>query len=214
MWVFGVGFQLALFLTGKINLLACITILATLLGLLCTVAMSDGKSINGVLGFISAIGFIYVNLTAGHYSSVLDQLFFVFLIDLPIMFKWRTWGQGFKTKVRNLGLKGYSRIVPAIIIFWNGLYFIDIKIGANSPLFDSLSLAIGATASILCVNHVTQTYELWLVSDLVNIALWVSALSAGYSQASLPMLVSMILYTATSIYGRFFSDWNKKVEVK
>ncbi|MCK8628189.1 nicotinamide riboside transporter PnuC, partial [Fructobacillus cardui] len=80
---FMVGVQLALFLVAPITGLSTITLVATLVGSACTVYMMIGKPINGLLGLISALGFIYVNWTAGHYASVLDQLVFVALIDIP-----------------------------------------------------------------------------------------------------------------------------------
>ncbi|WP_156300968.1 nicotinamide riboside transporter PnuC [Lacticaseibacillus sharpeae] len=91
MFWFGVSFQLALFLMNPINVTTSITFAATVFGLLCVCAMMVGKSVNGLLGFISAIGFIYVNWNAGHFASVLDQTVFVLCIDAPLMLKWRTW---------------------------------------------------------------------------------------------------------------------------
>jgi len=210
MLFFGIGFQLAIFIDKPINMFSIITLLATIIGLACTTYMARGASINGLLGLVSAIGFIVVNIQAKHYASILDQLFFIALIDIPIMVNYKTWGQNFKQKVRKLSGKNIIKIIPAMIVLWVVLFYVDTRLGSNSPIFDALSLTIGATASVLCFLHYTNTYDLWLLSDLVNIGLWISALSQGYSQASLPMLVTMILYTVTSIYGRFFSDWSGK----
>ena len=92
MLAFIVGVQLAFYLTAPRTTLSTITLVATLIGSACTCYMALGKPINGLLGLISAIGFIYINWTAGHYASVLDQLVFVALIDLPLIFTWKTWG--------------------------------------------------------------------------------------------------------------------------
>ena len=88
---FIIGVQLAFFLTSTITVLSIITLIATLMGSACTVYMMIGKPINGLLGLISAFGYIYINWTAGHYASVLDQIVFVLLIDLPLIFTWKTW---------------------------------------------------------------------------------------------------------------------------
>ena len=84
MLAFIVGVQLAFYLSAPITGLSTITLVATLVGSACTVYMMIGKPINGLLGLISALGFIYINWTAGHYASVLDQVVFVALIDLPL----------------------------------------------------------------------------------------------------------------------------------
>jgi nicotinamide mononucleotide transporter len=85
MLAFIFGVQLALFLSNPITLLSVITLFATLLGSACTVYMMIGKPINGLLGLISALGYIYINWQAGHYASVLDQFVFILLIDLPLI---------------------------------------------------------------------------------------------------------------------------------
>lgn len=207
---FGVAFQLALFLTGTITLLATITMAATFFGLLCVCAMAEGKEVNGLLGLISAVGYIYVNYSAGHYASVLDQVIFAILIDIPLLVTWRTWGQNLDQKIRRLGLKGYAVVIPAMAVIWFGLFHVYTALGDTSPLWDSLVLTIGATASILVTLHFNDSYSLWLAEDAVNCLLWLTALQAGYSQSSLPMLVVTLIYTATAIYGKFGSVWSTK----
>lgn len=207
---FGVAFQLALFLMGQINLLTSITLTATFFGLLCVCAMAEGKTINGVLGLISAAGFIYVNWSAGHYASVLDQTIFALLIDIPLMASWKTWGQNFDAKVRHLNIKGWVLVTAIILVAWFGLFHAYTALNDTNPLWDSLVLSLGATASVMVVLHYNDTYTLWLLEDVVNIGLWLTALRAGYSQASLPMLVVTLIYFASALYGKFGSVWSQK----
>ncbi|WP_246147493.1 nicotinamide riboside transporter PnuC [Secundilactobacillus folii] len=208
-FAFGFGFQTNIWLSSPITLLTTITYVATLVGLLCTCAMAAGKAINGLLGFISAFGFIYVNWTAGHYASVLDQLIFVVLIDAPLMFTWKTWGQRFQAKVKSLNGKGYVVSIIGMLIAWAILYPIYVELGDSNPVWDSLVLAIGATASLLCTLHFAQQADFWFGEDLFNIVLWFTALQGGYSQAALAMLVSTLMYFSTAVYSRFFSPWHE-----
>lgn len=107
MLAFMLGVQLAFLLTGELNTMALVTFAATMVGSACTVYMVVGKPINGLLGLISAIGFIYIDWSAGHYASVLDQLVFVVLIDLPLLIKWRTWGHRVEGGVKFLSRRGW-----------------------------------------------------------------------------------------------------------
>lgn len=211
-FAFAFGFQTNIYVSSSITILSTITYIAALVGILCCCAMMIGKTINGLLGFISAIGFIYVNYTAGHFASVLDQIIFVSLIDLPLMFAWKTWGQNFEAKVKNLDIKGWIFTVIGVLISWGILYYAYIYLHDSNPIWDSLVLAIGAIASILCFLHFANTYSMWLVEDGVNVVLWFTALQAGYTPAALAMLVSVLMYLATAIYGRFFSVWHKAVK--
>lgn len=226
---FGAGFELATLLLGKINSIAIITFIGTFFGMWCTVAMSAGgydkngnrvrsHSINGLMGSLSVIAYIIVNYSAGHWFSIIDQLFFFFLIDAPLLWTWRTWGRGKNSKMNSVltfdegssighKIKQYFTskwmlIIPIILVLWFALYHVGLLTNDSNPVWDALALSIGATASYLCFRRYTQTYTLWLISDFVSIALWFTALRDGYSTAALPMLVMTIFYLATAIYGK------------
>ena len=207
MLAFIVGVQLAFYLSAPITGLSTITLVATLVGSACTVYMAMGKPINGLLGLISAIGFIYINWTAGHYASVLDQLVFVALIDLPLIFTWKTWGHKVENGVKFLTKTGWLLTIAFILAAWYPMMLAYQTLGDTNPLWDSIVLIIGAMASLYVFKGYGDSYTLWLLSDFVNIALWVSALFAGYSASSLPMLLTMSFYLATALYGRFWSIW-------
>ena len=207
MLAFIVGVQLAFYLSAPITGLSTITLVATLVGSACTVYMMIGKPINGLLGLISALGFIYINWTAGHYASVLDQLVFVALIDLPLIFTWKTWGHKVENGVKFLTKTGWLLTIVFILAAWYPMMLAYQTLGDTNPLWDSIVLIIGAMASLYVFKGYGDSYTLWLLSDFVNIALWVSALFAGYSASSLPMLLTMSFYLATALYGRFWSIW-------
>ena len=207
MLAFIIGVQLAFYLSAPITGLSTITLVATLVGSACTVFMMLGKPINGLLGLISAAGFIYINWTAGHYASVLDQLVFVALIDLPLIFTWKTWWHKVENGVKFLSKTGWVLTLAFMLAFWYPMMLAYEALGDSNPLWDSIVLIIGATASLYVFKGYGDSYTLWLLSDFVNIALWVSALFAGYSASSLPMLLTMSFYLATAVYGRFFSIW-------
>ena len=207
MLAFIVGVQLAFYLSAPITGLSTITLVATLVGSACTVYMALGKPINGLLGLISAIGFIYINWSAGHYASVLDQVVFVALIDLPLIFTWKTWGHKVENGVKFLDKMGWVLTLAFIAAAWYPMMLAYEALGDSNPLWDSIVLIIGATASLYVFKGYGDSYTLWLLSDFVNIALWVSALFAGYSASSLPMLLTMSFYLATALYGRFWSIW-------
>lgn len=210
-WLFGVGFQLANLLAHPIGWVAILTFLASVVGLLCTVAMMVGSPINGLMGAISVVGFVTVNWVAGHYWSVLDQLIFLCAIDLPLMIKWKTWGGNFDKKVRTLDKKGWGVTIVAILIAWVALYFGAIALHDTAPIVDALVLAIGGTASVLCTLHYNNTYTLWLAEDVVNVLLWIStAIHVGISGSTVAMFVTTAMYLVTAIYGKWISPaWKK-----
>ncbi|MDD9148455.1 MULTISPECIES: nicotinamide riboside transporter PnuC [unclassified Sporolactobacillus] len=211
MFGFGVGAETVVFLTGTINWLTFLSFVGVFFGMGCVCSMSSGHTINGLLGAISVVAYVIVNLQAHHWFSIIDQLCFFFLIDLELLMTWRTWGRGKNYNIKSLSIKQWTVTVVVILAAWFGLYHLGLITADNNPVWDSLALAIGGTASFLCFRRYTQTYTLWLISDFVNVALWFYALKDGYSPASLTMLVMELFYTATAIYGRFFSIWTGKL---
>ncbi len=215
----GVGFQLAILLLNPINWISIVSFVGIFFGMWCTVAMGAGgynskgervssHAINGLLGAISVAAYVIINLSAGHYWSVLDQMVFLFLIDLPLLINWRTWN-GKSTEIKGLTKNGWFYVIIAIILAWVVLYFLGVALKDTNPVWDALTLAIGGTASWLCFRQYSTTYTLWLLSDFVNIVLWFTALKDGYSQAALPMLAMTGFYLATAVIGKINWKPNK-----
>lgn len=207
---FIIGVQLAFYLSSPITLLSTITLVATLVGSACTVYMMIGKPINGLLGLISAIGFIYINWSAGHYASVLDQLVFILLIDLPLILTWRNWGDRVKNGVKFLTNRGWFATFATMAILWAPMAWVYTQLNDTNPIWDAIVLIIGATASLLVFKGYGDSYSLWLMSDAVTIILWFTAFMDGYSASALPMLLTMLFYLMTALYGRFFAVWSKR----
>lgn len=207
---FIIGVQLAFYLSSPITLLSTITLVATLVGSACTVYMMIGKPINGLLGLISAIGFIYINWSAGHYASVLDQLVFILLIDLPLILTWRNWGDRVKNGVKFLTNRGWFTTFATMAILWAPMVWVYTQLNDTNPIWDAIVLIIGATASLLVFKGYGDSYSLWLLSDAVTIILWFTAFMDGYSASALPMLLTMLFYLMTALYGRFFAVWSKR----
>lgn len=207
---FIIGVQLAFYLSSPITLLSTITLIATLVGSACTVYMMIGKPINGLLGLISAIGFIYINWSAGHYASVLDQFVFILLIDLPLILTWRNWGDRVKNGVKFLTNRGWFTTFATMAILWAPMAWVYTQLNDTNPIWDAIVLIIGATASLLVFKGYGDSYSLWLLSDAVTIILWFTAFMDGYSASALPMLLTMLFYLMTALYGRFFAVWSKR----
>lgn len=218
---FGMGLNTMQFVMSPINVLSIVAYVAIAFGFLCTVSMATkswrtikqpdgtvkeklvvGRAINGYFGAVSVIGYVIVNIFAGHWWSVLDQLIFFFAIDLGLIINWRTWGRGKDEGIKTPSKKTWVYIIGAIIVGWAILYPVGIYLKDTQPVIDALVLAIGAVASILYLKRYSGTYVLWIASNLVNVALWFYALKDGYTSAALPMLVMTLLYMVSSIYGK------------
>ena len=125
------------------------------------------------------------------------------MIDLGLMVNWRTWGQGKNNVIKTLTKRGWLYVILAIIIAWIVLYFVGVELHDTNPVWDALTLAIGGTASWLCFRRYSQTFTLWICSDVVNVILWFTTISQGISSASIAMFAMTIMYFVTAIMGKF-----------
>ncbi|MCM0598393.1 nicotinamide riboside transporter PnuC [Periweissella fabalis] len=229
LYAFGMGMQFWGLITTPANFMsvgafvtALIAFVSIGFGFLCTVMMAaagwvkfrdvDGKikerkmigrSINGVLGAVSVIGYIFINWQAGHWWSILDQLVFFFAIDLQLMLNWRTWGHGETQDVKKLDVKGWIISIIALLAGWAILTPIGAYLNDSQPIIDALTLALGATASVLYVKRYTLNYKVWMFNSVIQIVMWFLALKGGFSPVALPMIVMTLLYMTSSIYGQY-----------
>lgn len=216
LFAFIVGAQLMNFALNQINWLSMVSLFAIIAGSLCTCAMAasgtdpitgermTSRSINGLFGAISLIGFIIVNLAQQHYFAAFDQLVFFFLIDVELLFTWRTWGRGDTADIKKLTKRGYLYTFLSMVIAWILLYFVGVVLNDQQPIFDSLVLAMGAVASWLCFRRYSFTYKIWLLSDVAQILLFVTTIvQAGFSGTALAMTLNYVFYFATSVLGLF-----------
>lgn len=216
----GLGFQFSIFLANPITGLSIIAFIAIAFGFLCTVMMASkgwvktkesngtitehlvsGRSVNGLLGAISVVGYIYVNIQAGHFFSAFDQVIFFLAIDLAMILKWRTWGNGKDEATKNPTVKTWLIIIASILIGWAILYPIGVVLGDSQPVVDALVLSFGATASVLYVKRNSASYLVFITSNVTNIILWGGALKGELSPASLAMLAMTLMYMISSMYG-------------
>lgn len=218
----GVGFQLAILILKPVTWISMVSFVGVFFGMFCCVAMGAGgynekgervasHSVNGLLGSISVIAYIIVNATAGHWWSIFDQLCFFFLIDLELLLTWRTWGRGKNNVIRKLNPKQKILSAVVILIAWAVLYQLGLVLHDSNPVWDALELAIGATASWLCFRRYTETYSYWLISDVINVILWMTTLQQGISSASLSMLAMTVFYLATAIMGKL--NWKPTTDI-
>lgn len=144
LWALGTGFQLALFLASPMSWTSLLVFLATIISLLCVGLMSSGSAVNGLVGLISAFLLIYVNIEAKHYASVIDQLVFITLIDIPLLWRWRTWTNNFTKEVRTvtgegwIGFFGILSIAPAVYALFHEQHMEVVIVASVAAIFAAL----------------------------------------------------------------------------
>lgn len=172
-----------------------------MLGFTCTLAITEGKPINGVLGFVSAILLCYVAMVTGNYSDILMQLAYILLLDIPIILG--KWG---KFNPRKLTSKYIFQTIVFFVVAFILLYGLDtIVLSSPRPFIDALSATIGFTGAFLCVRQFSAQYYFWFTQGIMSIILWLVTAIDGH--AVWVLFFTYMLYLANNIIAFTVSKW-------
>lgn len=197
----GIAIQLILGLSAGVTGLTVTSTLAGIIGFTCTVAITNGKPINGLLGFISAALFGYVALRTGNYSDIIMQIAYIAMLDLPIIFgMWKTFEP--KKMVR----RDYVKTALLFVVFFVALFVMDTFLLHSPQAFlDAFSATIGLVGAVLCVRQFRAQYYFWTFQGVMSVALWIQTAINGH-----PVWVLMftyVLYLANDLIAFIDSKW-------
>lgn len=208
--VVGILFLLFTGLTNNINPLGITSTIAGIIGFSCTISITNGKPINGILGFISAIMLIYVASVTGNYSDIVMQGAYIILLDIPVVLN-KNWNSGKEIEPRLLEGKYIIQTALVFLVFWALTYGLDtIILTSPRPIIDSLSATIGLTGAILTVRRFRASYYFWFAQGIMSVILWAVTALAGHGV--MVLFFTYCLYIMNDLVAFTTSRWfhNKK----
>lgn len=210
-WLFGValGLQSMSLVNSPISLIAIITFLSAMIGVACILSINAVRPINGILGIVSALGFIYVGFVAKNYLTIAEQLAYVITLDLPVLIGGRyKWSDNTVNEIKTFGPRQWIvSIIFTIAMFLISSFGIQALTAEPRPFIDGLSFAICLTAGIICFLRYNNQYWWWLASGLIQVILWGVTFHQG--GASIAMLLSSSVYLLNDVIAFSVSPWFK-----
>lgn len=192
-----------------------IATIAAISGILCVVFVGKGKISNYFFGLISVSLYAYISYTFKLYGEMMLNL----LVYVPVQFIgfyfWRK-NMTSENTVNNAGVaeviaKALTAkqwvIVVITTIIGTFLYIELLKyLGSALAILDGATVVISIVAQILMVLRYREQWALWIIVNMMTIALWV-AMYFQNGETSLPLLVMYVMYLCNSIYGYY--NWIK-----
>lgn len=210
--IVGTLFLLYVGLGHGITALGTTSTIAGIIGFWTTISITNGKPINGVLGFVSAIMLIYVAVVTGNFSDIIMQGFYIFLLDLPVLLN-KTWNNGKDLEPRKMNTTFAFQTLLTFIGFFIVTYGLDtIILTSPRPIIDALSATIGLTGAILTVRRFRASYYFWFAQGLSSVALWLVTAMQGH--AVWVLFFTYMLYILNDLVAFFDSKWFSKNKVK
>ena len=210
LFFFSLGCQVMTLVNQPINLLTVITFIGTTLGVLCILSINAAKSVNGILGIISAICFIYVGYSAKNYLSIGEQIAYMITLDIPVLLS-KEWNHNMAAKIRKFTGKTWGiAIISTIIVYFVSGYLIQRFTDAPRPWIDAIAFSISLSAGIISFLRYNNQYFWWLASGLAQMVLWF--ISFRHGSASLAMFVNSSVYLINDVLAFTVSPWYNKKE--
>lgn len=198
----GIGVIIGTTISSTIDLITFVTMIAAIMGFTCTLAITNARPINGVLGLLSSIIYIIVSIYAKNYANVVLQAAYIFLLDLPVLFL-PAWTKDAEKHIRGLNLSKWVYTVCFFIVVTGLLYLMDTKIFISPrPWIDAIAGAIGITGSVLCTFRFREQYYFWSIQGIFAIILW--GVTAFQGDANLTLFFTYILYLSNDLLA--FTD--------
>ena len=196
--------------------------IASITGVLCVVLVAKGKISSYAFGTINAITYGYVAYSYGLYGES-DLNWFIYLPTQ--LLGAALWIQNAKKK-KELGIESVNGesvqaknltkvqwiyvligIAATYIIYSEFLHFR----GSNLAGLDGFAVVLSIVAQILMMLRYAEQWIMWIIVNLITIALWVTILiqSGGNDWTVLAMWIAFLI---NSVYG--YINWRKISEVK
>ena len=198
----GIGIIIGTTVASPIDKISLLTMIAAVLGFTCTLAITNARQINGILGLMSATIYIIVSVYAQNYANVILQGVYIVILDLPVLLL-LSWSKDTEKYIHGLTMTKWLLTILFFTVVLVLLYLLDTKIFASPrPLIDAAAGAIGITGSLLCTLHFREQYYFWTIQGILSIILW--GVTAFQGDANLTLFLTYIMYLINDLLA--FTD--------
>lgn len=195
--------------------------LSAVTGVISVVLCAKGRVSNYVFGMVYVTAYAYVAFQNKLYGEVMMNL--LYYVPMNVI-GFVTWTKLAKKKAESAQTGDVSKdvetrhmsskqrwmtfviAVVVILAYWQLLKFM----GGNLALIDSCSTIVSIIAMYLQVMRYTESWIMWIFTNLISIVLWLTAMLTQDSN-NITMLLMWSAYLVNSTYG--YINW-KKLEAK
>ncbi len=156
------------------------------------------------LGIITSSVYIWVFFTSKFYADMGLQTYYVFIS----IYGWYWWMRGGEKKydrealpVTGISMKLAAILAAVFIILFALIYFILVRYTDSPlPMGDAFTTALSIVATWMLARKIIEHWILWLVADLVSMALYIY-------KGLYPTVVLFAVYTVMAVIG--YNEWRK-----
>ena len=184
-------------LAGELDLIGSITAVT---GVLCVVLVAKGNIWNYFFGLINVSLYAYVSFKATAYGDAALNALYYLPMQFVGYFAWRKRIDDVQVKARRLSSNQRILVAAVCIALTIGLGFILRACGDGQPFKDSTTTVLSIVAQALMAMAFMEQWVLWIMTNLISIAMWVIFAVQGKHHAAV-MVLMWSFYLMNSING-------------
>ena len=179
-----------------------------LTGVICVVLVARGSIWNYSYGLYNVAGYSWLSYQNGLFGEVMLNAGYFIPTQIIGIFMWKKHlNEGTTVAMKRMwpSTTVWTLLLSGAVTLFYGMILASIP-GQNTPFFDSCSTTLSVIAMILMMLRYREQWLLWIIVDVVSVAMWALRLSSGVEGAP-AMLVMWSAYLINAIYGWY--KWNK-----
>lgn len=185
-----------------------ILIISSFCGVVYSLLVAKNVKSSLIFGIINVSTYGFICLSENIYGAFIYNV----LYSLPMLiFGFYNWNKKSKSvdsgiKVLNTKTKVIINICICLIV---AIYaFLLNYFGGENVILDSMTSVLGYVGIYFLTNKYIEQWNIWIVSNVINVILWVNLSFADISY--LPLALMWIIYFINSFYGYF--NWHQELK--
>ena len=187
-------------------------LISSVTGIVSVILCAKGKVSNYVFGMVYVTAYALVAYQNKFYGEVMMNLLYYVPMNIIGFILWtRSKKNGNKAdekvvETRHMTPQGKVVTLVVSIIAIYGYYLLLNRMGGSLAFIDSCTTIVAIIAMYLQVTRYTESWIMWIFSNLISIGLWAVAMITEGSN-NITMLLMWSAYLVNSIYG--YVNWRK-----
>jgi len=205
--VFGV---IAIVFSSMICKSEMLTILASLVGVICSLSQAKGKVFSQFIGITEVILYSILSYQNHYYGEVIIDVVIVFPMYIYGVISWMTHKneETHTVEPNQISKKEWGMLTLASAIGFVALYYVLKYFNTSQLLISSLSMITSLIATYLITRRSKYSFLFYIGNDIILILLWGIPILQGDFYL-LPILVENMILLMNDSYG--LKNWNENI---
>ena len=186
-------------------------IISAVTGVACVVCTGKGKLSAYIFGTVNVVLYAIISYQAKYYGEVMLNALYYFPMEFYGFYVWNKHMNSDTHEVEKKQMNTKGRIIMAAAVVFGTIgygYFLR-RLGGALPFVDALSTVVSVVAMIVSVKMYMEQWILWIVVDVVTVAMWGIAFANGNDSIATLLMWIVYLGNAVIMYIKCAMDVNQ-----